>query len=205
MIRESISRIITRLSDIAFHGRNKAMIIIGTDRKEGQDSGYGDGGENDPDSAVIDMVTGFAADQTNPNYQTDKSRIYIAEKTDPDDYFGINLGSPAEEEPSIVQISDNLYMKARNKIKILNNNVTINIDSDGNIEIESSEKAEIKVGTNKIVISSSGIELDAGQGISGKIITDLDQSVHIDPVTGGQVFANFQPPAIVLNSLVKIK
>lgn len=205
-IREVFEGIRARVSDMVFAGRNRSMITIGTDRKNTRDSGYGDGGENDPDSSVVDIVAGFDPERTDPDLPNDKSRIYVAEKTDPDDYFSISVGESVEGEPAIVGISDNVYFKARNKIKILNGEVSISIDSGGNIEIESSSKAEIKVGGSKIEISESGeISLNAGQGISGNVLTDLDQSVHIDPITGGQVFANFQRPAIVSNSKVKVK
>lgn len=205
MIREIISRIRMRLSDVNFVGRSKALITIGTDRKNEKDSGYGDGGQDDVDSAMIDLVVGHPAEATNPDLVNDKSRIYIAEKTDPDDYFQVSIGDSVTGEPAIVHISDNVYIKARNKIKILNGNVSINIDSDGNIEIESSTKAEVKVGSSKILVNSSGIELDAGQGITGNVITDLDRPAHIDPITGATIFATFQPPGISTNNKVKVK
>lgn len=200
-IRETISRIRTRLSDIVLTGRNKALIVIGTDRKNSKESGYGDGGQNDTDSAAIDIMVGHAADSTDPNMQEDKSRIYVAEKTDPDDYFGISVGDSVTGEPAIVHISDNLYMKARQKIKIVNENVSINIDQDGNIEIEAGSKAQIKVGNSKIVVSESGnIELDAGQEINGRIITHLDSCSGTDPVTGGEIISTFVKPTSVVNN-----
>lgn len=207
MIRERISRILTRISDVVMHGRAKAMILLGTDRKDTIDSGYGDGGENDPDSAVIDMVVGFEANQREPDYLTDKSRIYIAEKTNPDEYFNINVGQEVEEEPAIINVSDNLYFRARNKIKILNRKVSINIDSNGNIEITANDKAEISVGAGKISIDKNGnIELNGGQGINGNVITDLDITSHIDPITGAEIPSNFKTGvARVNNQAVKIK
>lgn len=207
MIRQTIAGILTRASDFVLRGRNRSMIIVGTDREDTVDSGYGAGGENDPDSAAIDIVAGFDADQENINYDTDNSRIYVAQKTNPDEYFDISVGNEVQGEPAIIQKSDHLYMKSRKKIKIVNDNVSINIDEDGNIEIEAQTKTEIKVGNSKIMISQNGdIELNAGQGINGKILTNLDQSVHIDPITGGQVLANFAaPPAVVQNNKVFVK
>lgn len=202
MIKQAIARIIGRISDTLIHGRNKAMITLGTDREVGIDSGYGDGGENDVDSAIIDIVVGYDPESEDPIYADDKSRIYIAEKTDPDSYFGVSLGDDVEGEPAIVQISDNIYLKSRGLIKILNGNVSILI-KDGEIEIKSENKATISVGdASKIVVTTSGIELDTGQGINGKVITHLDTPVHIDPVTGGQVIANFTTLPLSNNKVV---
>lgn len=168
MILEAIRRIRKRMGDVVFHGRNKAMILIGTDRKNSITSGYGEDGEDDIDSAVIDLVVGFPADSQNPDYPNDKSRIYIAEKTDPDDYFGIEKGASVEGEPSIIQTSDNLYLKSRKKVKILNGNVSILIDEDGNLIIEASNEISIKCGESSVKMSPSGeIEMGSGSGGTG--------------------------------------
>lgn len=208
MIREIIARITTRISDTVLHGKNKAMIVLGTDRKNTIDSGYGDGGRNDVNSAVIDMVVGYPNDARDPNFARDKSRIYIAEKTDPDENFGISLGSAVTGEPAIVQISDHIYLKARKKIKILNGNISINIDDSGNLEIVASETAQITVGSAKLILNKNGsIELNGSQGINGMIVTHLDRPVHIDPITGAPIQASFEtPPGIpVVNRKVTIK
>lgn len=208
MIIESIKRITKRITDVVLHGRNKAMISIGTDRRDTVDSGYGDGGQNEIDSAAIDLVVGFGPDQKDPDMQNDKTRVYLSEMTDPDDYFGVSKGDAVTGEPSLVGISDNIYLKSRSKIKILNNNVSIIINENGEIEIEAQSKSEIKVGNSSILIDQAGnIELNAGQGIEGLVVTDLDQPVHIDPITGNPVRAFFErPPGSPLtNRKVKIK
>lgn len=207
MIRQTIRGIVGRISDVIIRGRNRSMIIIGTDRRTTPESGYGDGGDNDVDSSSIDLVAGYDADSEDVSLQNDKSRIYIAEKTDPDSYFGINVGTSVSGAPAIVGISDNIYLKSRKKIKIVNDNVTINIDEDGNLEIEATKKAEIKVGGSKLLISDNGnIELDAGQGIAGRIVTHLDSCVGTDPVTGGEIISTFvRPTAVVNNTKVFIK
>ena len=208
MIIEAITRITKRLSDVVIHGRNKAMILVGTDRKDTTNSGYGDGGENEVDSAAIDIVVGYDADQVDPNLTADKSRIYLSEMSDPDDYFDVSVGDAVQAEPCLVGISDNVYLKSRSKIKILNGNVSILINENGEIEISAESNATLKVGESSITIDQAGnIELNAGQGIDGFIVTDLDQPIHIDPITGSPVRASFErPPGIpVANRKVKIK
>lgn len=177
MIRETIARIRKRMGDVVFHGRNKAMISIGTDRKDTINSGYGEGGENDVDSAAIDMVVGFPADATQPDYDLDKSRIYIAEKTDPDDYFKIDKGGSVQGEPAIVQTSDNIYLKARSKIKILNGNTAIIIDEDGNLTIEASDGISIACGESVIKMSPNG-NVSIGTGSAAEDFPALSRKTN---------------------------
>lgn len=206
MILDRIARFLFRDSDTAFSGRNRTRIILGTDRKKEKDTGYGDGGQNDAESGTIDIVAGHTNEQ-NCDYLNDKSRIYISGKTDADSYFNINQGTASEEEAAIVNHSDNIYLKARKQIKILNDNLSVVIDSDGNITIKTNQKIEMSSGTNKIVISSNGIELDAGQGINGKILTDADilqgTLQGTTPVGGGTVTFALLPFAV--NQKVTVK
>jgi hypothetical protein len=205
-IRERFFAFAARISDNVLGGRLRSRIVIGSDRKDTINSGYGDGGENDPESASIDLVAGFVGDSGNPNFSVDKSRLYLVGKTDPDDYLGIDKGAKVEGEAAFIGISDNIYLKARKKVKIIGPKYSIVIDEEGNLLIEATTKIEAKVGSSKLVIQSSGIELDAGQGPAGKIITDNDSCVGIDPVSGSPIISNFkQAGAIVLNSKVTVK
>jgi hypothetical protein len=210
MIRERFVAFLARLSDTVLSGRNRARIVIGTDRKTTVDSGYGDGGENDPESAAIDLVAGYSGDSGDVNFESDKSRLYLSGKTDPDEYTGINKGGSVEGEAALIGISDNVYLKARNKTKIVGPDYTIILE-DGNVTIEATggaPKIEVKVGTQVVRIDNSGIELDAGQGLSGKIITDNDICVGIDPVTGNPILSNFKAipqGAVVTNNKVIVK
>lgn len=206
MIREIFKPYISRLTDYVLNSRNRARIVIGTDRKDSIDSGYGDGGRNEAESAAIDIVAGFDGSSELPSFQNDLSRIYLSAKTDPDDYLDNQIGPKAEAEPAILVVSDNIYLKSRAKTKILNDNYSISFDQDGNIEIKASSKIVISVGSNSIKIDSSGIELNGSQGLTGKIITDNDLCVGIDPVSGGPIISNFkQPGSLVTNNKVVIK
>ncbi len=206
MIREIFKSYLARITDYVIVSRNRSRIVLGTDRKDTIDSGYGDGGRNDQDSSSIDIVTGFDGESDSPSFLRDKSRIYLSGKSDPDSYIDNDVGPIVEGEPAIVCVSDNVYLKARSNTKILGENYSVVLDKDGNIEIVASSKVSIKVGSNIVKIDSSGIEFDCAQGLSGKVITDNDLCVGIDPVSGGQIISNFkQAGSLVNNSKVTIK
>lgn len=210
MIRERIVAFLSRLSDSVFPGRNRARIVIGTDRKDTIESGYGDGGENDPESAAIDLVAGFVGDSGDISFIEDKSRLYLSGKTNPDEYSGINKGGKVEGEAAFIGISDHVYLKARKKTKIVGPDYTI-IMENGTVTIEATgdnPKIELKVGSQTVRVNNSGIELDAGQGVSGKIVTDNDICVGIDPVSGSPILSNFKSTpqgALVNNQKVIVK
>jgi hypothetical protein len=206
LIREILKTYISRITDYVLNSRNRARIVIGTDRKDTIDSGYGDGGKNEAESASIDIVAGFDGESGNPSFKDDLSRIYLSAKADPDLYLDNRIGPSAESEPAILCVSDNIYLKARSKTKILNDNYSIVLDEDGNIQIQASSKILVTVGSNSIKIDSSGIELNGSQGLTGKIITDNDLCVGIDPVSGGPIISNFKGAgSLVTNNKVVIK
>ena len=211
MIFENIPRFFARITDIVFPGRNRARIVIGTDRKDTVESGYGAGGENDAESATIDIVAGYGTENNNPDLINDKSRIYISGKTDPDQYFDINKGARVEGEAAIVGISDNVYLKARKKTKIIGPEYSIVIDENGDATIElksvsmsAQNSIELKTGSNKIIINSAGITLDAGQGIEGKILTDLDIQGGPINVSGAPGTVLVRPP-VTINQKITVK
>ncbi len=211
MIFENIPKFFSRISDVVFPGRNRARIVIGTDRKDTRESGYGDGGDGDVDSATIDVVAGYSPDGNNPDLVNDKSRIYISGKTKPDNYFDITKGSAVEGEAAVVIVSDNVYTKARKKTKIIGPEYSIVIDENGDAVIElksvsmsAQGSIELKTGTNKIIINSAGITLDAGQGIEGKILTDLDIQGGPISVVGAPGTVLVRPP-VALNQKITVK
>lgn len=189
-ILESISTFIKRASDTFFPGRNGAYILIGTDRKDKTDSGYGEGGKNEKGSATVDIAAGHK--KSNPDYVNDSSRVYISAKTDPDDYFDITKGQVVKGEPSIVLSSDNTYIKSRKNIKILNDNFSILVSEDGSVLIETSANLKIKSGSGALEIQPSGeITIGAETGTQRRILTEQDVCVGIDPTTGIPIKSTF--------------
>lgn len=157
MIRDTIVAFLARTSDYIFSGRNRARIVVGTDRKDTADSGYGAGGQDDPDSSTIDIVVGFDPTSGDPDLENDKSRIYLSEKTDPDDYFNIQVGDSVTGESAGVVISDHIRVIGRKTIKIVGKDFSINIDDQGNATIKA----------NKVVFDSSDTRL-GGDSVSEK-------------------------------------
>lgn len=206
MIREIFAAFAARLTDVVYQSRNRARIVIGTDRKDTVSSGYGDGGSNEAESAAIDIVAGFDGSSQNPSFENDKSRLYLSAKCDPDDYIANDKGPPITGEAAIIGVSDNIYLKARKKVKIVNENYSLLLNDDGTIEIECNSTITATASGNKMKISASGIELDCGQGLRGNILTDNDLAVGIDPVSGAPIISNFkQPGSLVNNRKVVVK
>lgn len=231
MLRQVVTSFLRRASDVVYLGRFKSRIVLGSDRKDLISSGYGDGGREQQDSSCVDIVSGF--DGQNVDYENDRSRIYISEKTDPDSYFSVSKGPTQTASPAIVQKSDNVYIISRKNIKILNDNFSIIVREDGNAEVESSSSISIKCGNSTITISpTGGISIDSGDsislsagsaelelsrdgsvslgragGIPARIITELDSAVVTPPTPGSPQLALFtpSPPSVIQNQNVKIK
>lgn len=197
-------------------GRNASMIVVGTDRKDKVNSGYGDGGKNKPESSMIDLVAGYKGSDV--DYLKDSSRIYIAECTDPDDYFGINAGTAQKETPAIVAISDQVYLKARKNIKIINDKFSLVIDENGDFELKTSGNGKFKCGDSELSMGSDGeITLGSPTGQSKRIITEDDLCAGIvaaGPGGAGAMgagaivtcsFKSIVPPGLITNQSIKIR
>lgn len=189
MIRDTIVNYLARFSDITFLGRNRSRIVLGTDRKTTRDSGYGDGGQNEVESASVDLVAGFAPDSGNVDMKNDKSRVYIAEKTDPDGYFDITVGDSITAEPSVVAISDHIRIKGRKTIKIVGSNFSIIVNDQGEATVE----------CQKMTVSCPDVKLGGPEASevpawASKVLTEL-QKIQFTfktfvPGGGGASFPN---------------
>lgn len=99
---EPVPEFIQTVSEKVFSNANNSWIVLGRDRNAGKFSGYG--GKGDTQAAAIDIVVGrmsFAprtVDEkgdklcVNPSFSGDAARIYISQKSDPDDYFALADG-----------------------------------------------------------------------------------------------------------------
>lgn len=198
MILDTFKKLIRRATDHVIEGRNRVAIVVGTDRKKEINTGYGNGGNNDKDSGMADIVAGYVGE--NPDYKNDRARVYISGKTDPDNYFGFDRGDAVTGESAVVVFADNSYITARNIVKILTSKNHIILKQNGDIEITSDGNVNLK--------SNGEISLDAGQGMSARILTENDICVGIDPTTGGPIlstFLNIPLGAQINNSKIKIK
>lgn len=229
VIKDTFSRFFKRLGDFVFEGKNRTMIVLGTDRKKEKTTGYGEGGKNDPESSTIDIVAYY--ENSDPDYANDRSRIYVSAKTDPDDYFQIERGEKIKEQPAIVLRSDNIYLSSRKTIKIqngkshiilkengdieiisdniinLNNqNVKTTFGSDGKVALSTNNDISIKNSGGSIDLDAAGnITLNAQQGPKGRILTENDVCAGVDPVTGAFIISQFlTPPGNINNQKIKI-
>jgi len=190
-IREEIARFLRRTSDTLLLGRNAARIVVGTDRKDTPESGFGAGSENaSPGASAIDIVAGYG--EENPNFDQDRSRIYLSAKSNPDEYVEMELGEAQEETPAIILRTDQLYIKVRRFIKIRNEKVTILITPDGDIEIEAERNTTIKSGDSVIAMKQNGdITIGSESGVGRRIITEEDICVGTDPTTGAPILSKY--------------
>lgn len=190
-IRERIATFLARASDVVLAGRSAARVVVGTDRLNERNSGFGDESDQaEEGSAAIDIVVGFVTG--NVDYANDKTRIYLAQKTNPDEYFQMEMGEQEEETAAAVVVSDHIYLKARQSIKIRNGNVTMLITADGNIEVEASGDTQIKSGESVLNMTAGGdITIGAPSGTETRIITEQDLCVGIDPTTGAPIISKF--------------
>lgn len=204
-IPDIIPAFLRRLSDRVFEGRNRTRIVLGTDRTIGIETGYGDGGENDPESAAIDIVAGYK--ESNPSMENDASRVYISGKSNPDEAFSLpEVGTKAEGEPVNVLKSDNVYLIGRNRIKLIVGDLSLVIE-DGSVTINASQDVNITAGQSNLKLTQAGdIELGAAGGAGARIITENDVCVGQAPPGGGPVLSTYRDPqAVVTNQRVKIK
>lgn len=202
MIKELVPYFKKRISDLVLPGRNRARIVVGTDRKNSSDSGYGDGGKSQKNSSAIDVVCGFVGEDV--DFINDKSRIYISEKTDLDDYMQITKGNRAVGTPGVGIISDNIYMKSRSQFKIIRGNSSVIIDDSGNITIETTAEIKLKSGPSVVRINSAGVVLGSENGIQARVLTELDSGVVTLP-NGTSIPVLFSTaPGIYANPLVRL-
>ena len=106
-------------------------IVLGRDRPASKMSGYG--GRGDTSAASIDIVVGRMSGQeqstttggkrlfADPNFKIDASRIYISQKTDIDENFGLIEGvvGDSKARAAIAIKSDAIRLVAREGIKIV--------------------------------------------------------------------------------------
>ncbi len=116
--------------ETVYKGQNNSYIVFGRDRISDWDSGYG--GKGHGKDSTLDIVVGrlSSVDATtlinqyvNPNYAADASRIYLSQKTDIDDNFGIVEGYSGKSvaRAGIAVKSDDVRIIARNSMKLVVN------------------------------------------------------------------------------------
>lgn len=186
-VYESVPRFKKRPGDVAFEGSNNSLIVLGRDRTGPLSEGSG------KKAGTIDIVAGrgqtpttggiivtnelgneeLAKDGTSlvpnegdPDFKTDKSRIYVSQNTNVDENFGISdyneenlkIEDSDEGNPGIIIKSDKIRLIARSDLQIIvTNNVeeaeddpkkfaSITVKSNGDIVFKPSDMGYIKLG-----------------------------------------------------------
>jgi hypothetical protein len=111
-----------------------AAVILGQDRPHNQFSGFG--GLKNTHCAAVDIVAGRfghrarshnkkgQAVNVNPNFKLDSARVYISQRSDPDNDFRLAAGtvgntSPSEPRSTVALKADTLRFIARENIKLV--------------------------------------------------------------------------------------
>jgi hypothetical protein len=136
-IVENVPDFVRRVGDRVMEGSNNVLMVLGTDRPSGLDSGLGHinsagGGKG---TGTWHVVAGRSGED--PNFASDKSFIYLSMKTDVD----VNLGLGSIEEatnatPAVVLKSDSVRIVARKDLKISVGKAFIFMKSDGTIVLD---------------------------------------------------------------------
>ena len=130
-IVEAVPQYINTPSEKVIRNENNSWIVLGRDRVGPRTSGYGGRGETQ--CASIDIVVGrMSADprvvddegtplKANPNFKLDAARIYMSQKTDIDEYFGLPAGivGRSKSKSGIGIKADALRLIAREGIKLV--------------------------------------------------------------------------------------
>lgn len=130
-IVEPVPEYISTPSEKIFSNSNNAWIVLGRDRPANKMSGYG--GRGDTQCASIDLVAGRLGSRVaqldengeriyvDPNIKSDAARIYISQKTDVDENFGIADGKIGniKTRSAIALKADGIRIVARENIKLV--------------------------------------------------------------------------------------
>lgn len=200
IIDDAVKWLKRRVDEQIIEGRNKVRLIIGTDRKNTVDSGYGSGGANDKESGAFILTVG--GDEEDLNLTEDDVVFFMSGKTDPDDYFAVDMGEEKKETSAAALSSNNIYLIAKDSIKIFRNNYVINMTENG-VVIERKNGPKISLNQDGIVVGNGQEEFAP---LGQKLKTWLETST-IQTAMGP---AKFNPADIqrfvqdVLSTVVKV-
>lgn len=130
-LRESVPSLIRTSSEKVYANGHNAWIVLGRDRPKSRGSGYG--GRGDTQAAAIDLVVGRMGSSprefnpagkrlwVNPDFTTDAARIYISQKSDIDEYFGLVKGKVgnSKTKSAVALKADGVRIIGREGIKLV--------------------------------------------------------------------------------------
>lgn len=201
-ILEPVPGFLSSESEKVISNANNSFIVLGRDRPGSRMSGYGGRGETQCGS--VDIVVGrMGADprqtndqgefvNVNPNFRLDAARIYISQKTDIDENFGLAAGMVGSEatKSGIALKADGVRLIARDGIKLITRT-----------DRRNSQGGEVK--------TIAGIDLIAGNDdtdmqpmVKGNnLVNAFEQLVsHVDALNG--IVDSFLMSQMELNSFI---
>lgn len=177
---EPVPKRITTSAEYVISGKNNTWITLGRDRPASAGSGYGALGVNG--AGCIDLCVGMMAgtvsgpSQTvsaNPNFAADAARIYISQKTDLDQNFGLAEGKKEKLRENSTKGKSGIGIKADGVRIVARENGIKLVTGKGNF-LDTGEFGEVNSNGERIVPSDLGaIELIAGNDTTDTELTEL--------------------------------
>ena len=144
IVIETVPIVTRRIGDNVIANQNNSTIILGRDRLNSIDSGYG----NMPNAGSIHAVVGRKNE--NPSVNDDAATLYISSKTDPDEHINTkNIENEQKEKSGAILKADCIRISSRVDIKI------------------SVGKSYIYMSDDKIVLDSN---ISLGKGAKDRVI-----------------------------------
>ncbi len=137
MVFETVPQLTRRLGDSLMAGQNNATILLGRDRVDGLNTGYGrvDSPGAGVGAGAIHLVVGRASE--NPSIIDDRASVYLSSKADPDIMAGTDgIGAPHKAESAVIMRADCVRITARNDMKLSVGKAYITLSADGGITLE---------------------------------------------------------------------
>jgi len=210
---ESIPQVIKTSTEKHIENGNNAFIVLGRDRPASRLSGYGGAGHTGAGS--VDIVVGrmgykakeFADNGTrfwvDPSFKDDAARIYLSQKTDIDDNFGLADGrvGNSKTKSAIGLKADGIRIVAREGIKLVtrtddNNSQGGSVDSTSGIDLiagndDSDIQPMVKGRNLQEALKTLTMHVDKLNGIVDSLLmyqmtfnTALTHHVHFSPFFG---------------------
>ena len=219
---EAVPEFIKTPSEKVYKNGN-AWIVMGRDRPAGRASGYG--GAGDTQAASIDIVVGRMGGQpiaktkhdetvfVDPQLKTDSARIYISQKTDIDENFGLSKGTigNTKTRSAIAIKADAVRLIGREGIKLVTSCCEKNSQGAESIETkgidliagnDDSDLQPLVKGDNLIKAINRLLDLqeELNACVSSFLSTQIDFNIamgqHIHPTFFGGTPAVVSPPGM---------
>jgi len=189
---------------------NNAFIVLGKDRPAGFDSGYG--GKGHTQAASIDIVVGRYSniqygEEISPDSRTsrtkgvdssfihDAARIYISQKSDIDEYFGLAPGKVGNTKgrSAIALKADGVRIVAREGIKLVSSG-TDSSNSQGG-------ESTATIGVDLIAGNATDEELEP-MVLGNKLVSFLNNGVLTNMSELADIYFKFMVQQIKFNVLI---